>query len=197
MKVLRFFKRGAGLFGAVAAVAVLALAVVLVPSAATGGGVALNLVADGDGVVDNAGFTDDVSSGAINGSVNLEILRDGSYQFTGHVHNDGSGTKQVTVACVLHINSSNEDFTFGAQGQVLGDVGAVVNGSNKSYDWNTSGVEPGVAQFFGDLSSSNPRFECSMASDDRTLQDVEQTLGATGKIIGQVVPVVTAVLAIF
>ncbi|HEY2517535.1 MAG TPA: hypothetical protein VGI39_41965 [Polyangiaceae bacterium] len=126
---------------------------------------------------------------AAGGWVNLTINRDGSYVYSGHIHDSGFPSYNVSTA--LGVRAANGTlFTFTAQGHVDGTQDPF---GNRDYNWSTSGTNPDLAANWADL-KVNYEFFTDLEPDWDFVQ-AWQTLSTVITDISKVVSVVGPILA--
>jgi uncharacterized protein with LGFP repeats len=122
----------------------------------------------------------------VGGWAQLTVYADGSYNFTGHVHDSGFPDYNYGVVLGL-VSPSGVLYTFAHTGHVTGTDGILFGGSRDD-DWDVSGTNPALAAGWADLQGCNPPYARLAANWDLggLIQDIERV----AQIVGTVVSIV-------
>jgi hypothetical protein len=133
-------------------------------------------------------------AGHIAGPVNLTIMSDGSYNFSGRLNNNGVSSYTVNVI-VAAVSTKGVVFTFaGSQSIGSGVVGGLFGGSN-NWNWDNTGnnaqikenwadLVGGVVQYQGTADSDMGAIWNTLVSDIQSaLQDIEGALPTIEEVI--------------
>jgi hypothetical protein len=139
-------------------------------------------------------FKNDVPVG---GSTHLTLKKDGSYIFSGKVHDSGFPSYDTIVVFVV-TDSQNRAYTFTHKGYVKGTdkVGLFPPPGARDYTWTIKGKNPAIAQNWAGIS---PQATFSTRTDldlGGIIADIQNAIKAAVQVITQVITIVGPALAL-
>jgi hypothetical protein len=139
-----------------------------------------------NGIVLHANIT--FSGGVpVGGWANLTLYGDGSYNFSGHLHD--SGFPSYNTGVVWAVRASNGTvFTFSNTGHVAGTISS----GSRDHNWNISGVNPAIASTWESLNRGyNSQLRARASFDVVGLfNDIKAVIGYVAEVVRVVGPIV-------
>ncbi len=122
----------------------------------------------------------------VGGWVSLSVYPNGAYNFSGHFHDSGFTSYDVSVVWVLR-TAEGTAFVFTDSGHVQGTLGS----GSRDHDWNVSGTNAAIGAAWPSIVAwNNSRWEA------RTSLDVGGMFNDLKSVVGGVSTVVTVVGAL-
>jgi hypothetical protein len=117
----------------------------------------------------------------VGGSSDLVINQDGSYVFSGHIHDSGLPSYDVAVGWALQ-DADQRVYTFAAKGHVEGtDAGF---SPNRDWNWNDRGSNSVISSNWQRLADAAGRWKADANIDlGQLLQDLEKLYEAVSTVI--------------
>lgn len=123
----------------------------------------------------------------VGGWANLTVFGDGSYNFSGHLHDSGATSYDTGVVFALRA-SNGTVFTFSNTGKVHGTFSF----GSRDHDWNVSGVNPALASAWESVNRGNTWQMRARASLDLVgmFNDIKTVIGFVQQVVAVVGPIV-------
>lgn len=109
---------------------------------------------------------------SVNGSSHLTIREDGSYTFSGHLHDSSATGYNVSVVCTLE-DSQNMAYTFQHSGYVYG---ALDSGSSND-DWTIDSQNNSIADYWANIGAGSSA--TALANAEINIGDLTASLSGT------------------
>jgi hypothetical protein len=135
----------------------------------------------------NLTFSD---STPVGGWTNLQLNKDGSYVFSGHLHDSGFVGFKVGIAWAVRDNTGKV-YTFGASGSVQGTFDAPF-GPNRDWDFNLNGTNAALVAAWPNLPPPGQAWQCEVTAS----LDLAALITEVVNDVQTIFKVVTAVIAI-
>jgi hypothetical protein len=114
-------------------------------------------------------FGDGVS---VDGSSHLTLRQDGSYTFSGHLHDSGATGYNVSVVCTVE-DSQNMAYTFQHSGYVSG----ALDSGSRDDDWTDDSQNNSIADYWADLAAGSGA--TALANAEINVGDLTASLSGT------------------
>ena len=122
----------------------------------------------------------------VGGWTNLKLNSNGSYAFSGHLHDSGAPSYNVSVIWTI-LSRSSHMFVFGNSGKVHG-----LEPGSRNHDWDIQNNDQKIMDNWGDLVGSNKINR--HASANINLADLIENAKKAYDVISTVVEVITIIL---
>jgi len=115
----------------------------------------------------------------VGGYASLTVNSDGSYDFSGHLHDSGFPSYNVSFGVGL-LSPTGVLYTFVTQGHTNGTL----ESGSRDYNWNVSATDPALASGWADLlgGTSNSTLQASWDGNS-TINSIEQGLGTVLSVV--------------
>ncbi|MEU7144273.1 hypothetical protein ABZ942_32850 [Nocardia sp. NPDC046473] len=116
----------------------------------------------------------------IGGWASFALYPDGTYNFSGHMHDSGAPAYNCEAAVVIAVAGGNPAFVLPATGRVSGLLGG-----SRNWNWNTSGSNQAVAEAWPDLSAGHSWHGSATVgvNINATIDQLKTAVGAIGALI--------------
>jgi hypothetical protein len=116
----------------------------------------------------------------VRGNTSIVMNDNGTFQFKGHLHNNGVLDYNMKVACV--VKTTNGALQFTHSGKIKGDLSTIFSG-NKSLDWDKSGFNQAISSQFGAITGPTTCRTSSSLTLTQLLNDLKTVAGVVGTVI--------------
>jgi hypothetical protein len=122
----------------------------------------------------------------VGGSMHLTLRSDGSYTFSGHFHDSGFPSYDVSLTYLVK-DAQNRVYTFTAQGHMAGTL----ESGSRDYDWAVNGNNPDIASNWASLANGSLGYGEATTSLDigPFVADFKQAVGVVSDVIAVVGPI--------
>jgi hypothetical protein len=137
-------------------------------------------------------FTITLPSGtALGGNAQITLNADGSYVFSGHLHDSGSVSYNESTLVVVK-DSAGDAFTFARSGGSKGTIDCPIfsSCSGRDDDWSISGSNPAITQHWIDLKKGVSSYQETSVSLNwgQLWSDAQTAVGYAQQVVAVVGP---------